>query len=542
MTKLNAPDYSLYLVTSRQLLPPGVDFYDSLRASLKGGVTLVQIREKHADNGELLEIAQKSLKICDEFNVPLLINDNLAVALALPERVGLHIGQEDFPVAKARALLGPKRLLGISVHTVEQAAAARTSGANYAGVGAVYGTLSKANVTEDKVLGPRRAAHVIEALQGFPSVLIGGINQRTAARALFGAAGPAYAPAGIAVISAIVARQDAQEAARELKCIVNAFLSARSSAQKPITSAFGLGASRSQLKVESLVSRSGELLRALREGSPPLIQTLTSHVSSTLSANVTLALSASPIMSHQDAEADDLGNVTGAVVLNIGTIGEEARRGMRAVGSAANRGGKPVVLDPVGVGASAFRRQAVNEIMDHTQITLLKGNAAELGAIAGLTEVQSRGVDSGSGTLRDARGLVLSLARRERCLVLLTGKTDYLSDGEVVITCSNGHALLGAITGSGCALGVAVATGLAAACLASQGSEVKGAGSSIVKAQPDDLLAGALFGILSMTIASELAAARPEVRGPGTFIPALLDELSLMTPETFAQRAKVALE
>jgi len=127
--------------------------------------------------------------------------------------------------------------------------------------------------------------------------------------------------------------------------------------------------------------------------------------------------------------------------------------------------------------------------MDHTQITLLKGNAAELSAIPGLSEVTSRGVDSGAGSLSDPIGLVSSLARRERCFVLLSGKTDYLSDGARTLACENGHALLGAITGSGCALGVAIATGLAAANSAGEAQK-----STMVKAQPDDLIAGALMG------------------------------------------------
>jgi thiamine-phosphate diphosphorylase/hydroxyethylthiazole kinase len=268
----------------------------------------------------------------------MLINDNLSVALALAPHVGLHIGQSDLPVSQARALLGPDRLLGISVHSVEQARDARTSGADYAGVGPIYGTQSKAGIVDDDVLGARQAAQIIEALDGLPAVLIGGLNQQTAARALFGASSPTAAPAGIAVISAIMARKDTEVAASELAEQVAAFKASRAEqSAEQLRAAFGAGSSTD---VKALVERSALLLSSLRNGSPPLIQTLTSHVSSTLSANVTLALGGSPIMSAQEAEADDLGKVTGAVVLNIGTIGAESRRGMKAVGSAANRGRK----------------------------------------------------------------------------------------------------------------------------------------------------------------------------------------------------------
>lgn len=277
----------------------------------------------------------------------MLINDNLSVALALPERVGLHIGQTDLPIENARKLLGSNRLLGHSVHNVEQAEdALKKSIADYVGVGPCYGTKSKAGIEDKDVLTVRGARQVIEHLRNdasrMSSVLIGGINQETAARALFGATCRSNAPDGIAVISAIVGRKDAGAAAKELLNIVESFKKglANSKTEKTGTEAFS--SQWETIKNANLVNIAADLLQLHRTGKsgPPLIQTLTSHVSSTFSANIALAMSASPIMSHQEAEAEDLGKVTGAVVLNIGTIGEEARRGMRAVGNAANRLGK----------------------------------------------------------------------------------------------------------------------------------------------------------------------------------------------------------
>lgn len=149
------------------------------------------------------------------------------------------------------------------------------------------------------------------------------------------------------------------------------------------------------------------------------------------------------------------------------------------------------MLDPVGVGASRFRKGVVEEILDHTQVTLIKGNAAELSSIAGLTEVQSRGVDTGSGSLTDPEGLVRTLAQKERCLVLLTGKVDYLSDGNNIVKIHNGHPLLGKITGSGCALGVTIAAGMAAACNYPDTSADQ---TFFVKTDTESLIAGALLG------------------------------------------------
>lgn len=148
----------------------------------------------------------------------------------------------------------------------------------------------------------------------------------------------------------------------------------------------------------------------------------------------------------------------------------------------------------MGVGASAFRKEVVEEILNQTQVTLIKGNAAELSCIAGLNEVASRGVDSGSGTLSDPEGLIKKLALREKCLVLLTGKIDYLSNGTTTIKIHNGHPLLGKITGSGCALGVTVAIGMAAACNEYKRLKIRPTSTTMVEASDITLQRGALMG------------------------------------------------
>ncbi|CDU22790.1 related to thiamine-phosphate diphosphorylase / hydroxyethylthiazole kinase [Sporisorium scitamineum] len=551
-----AIDYSVYLVTGRDLLPPGVDYYASLERCLsQHNVTVVQIREKGTSCENFLDIARKSLEICDKYNVPMLVNDSLDVCLHLPDRVGLHVGQEDIDVAEARKRLGDKRLLGISVNTVEQAWKAREDGlVDYAGVGPCYGTLSKAGITEDKVIGCSGAQRIVAELnkegKRLPCVLIGGLNQKTAARTLFGATSEANAPDGIAAISAIVGRVDSDIAAKELADIVRDFKIGLYGSIRPLSDRLLPPASASALDslpkdVEWYKSAAADLLTFHRQSThgPPLIQTITSHVSSTMSANLALAFSSSPIMSHEAAEAADLSLAIGALVLNIGTISPASREGMHVAGTSANRNRKPVVLDPVGGGATQFRKDVVRGILNHTQVTLLKGNAAELASIAGRAdEVKSRGVDSGSGQLKDPVELVKSLARKERCLVLLTGKKDYLTDGRTVITSDNGHPLLGAITGSGCALGVTVGAGLAAACnlAKSQGTAAKKSLGTLFVAHGEvDLLVGALTGLLAMTIASEKAAQRDDVKGPGTFIPALQDELAAVSAQDILQMAKI---
>jgi len=168
------------------------------------------------------------------------------------------------------------------------------------------------------------------------------------------------------------------------------------------------------------------------------------------------------------------------------------------------------------------------------QPTVIKGNAAEIGALADSDEVKAQGVDS-LGGFKDASKVVRTLARTHRCIVLLSGPTDYISDGSTVIRLSNGHELLGQITGSGCVLGTVIATFCGAASMAASGSPE----GSLVKG---DMLIATAAGTLALTVASEQAASRAEVRGPGTFLPALIDELAMLTPEVVLRTAKIDVE
>lgn len=130
-------------------------------------------------------------------------------------------------------------------------------------------------------------------------------------------------------------------------------------------------------------------------------------------ANLTLALASSPIMSGNPEEVDDLGTVIGAVVLNMGTLNDRQIAGALGAGRAANRNHKPIILDPVGVGATSFRKETMSHLMNEVHVTIIKGNAGEIGALAGLDEVKSRGVDSDGNSFKDPAGVVRALARRE---------------------------------------------------------------------------------------------------------------------------------
>ena len=164
------PDYSIYLVTDDGCLQ-GRALFDCVREAFEGGVTLVQYRAKTASSAEMYAEALQLKALCDSFNVPLIINDRLDIAMAVGA-AGVHLGQDDLPCAAARKLLGDDYIIGVSAHNPAEAKAALQSGADYLGCGAVFGTATKADV---KKLGTDGLAAICRA-KGLPVVGIGGVT------------------------------------------------------------------------------------------------------------------------------------------------------------------------------------------------------------------------------------------------------------------------------------------------------------------------------------------------------------------------------
>lgn len=164
------PDYSIYLVTDDGCLQ-GRALIDCVREALEGGVTLVQYRAKTASSAEMYTEALQLKALCDNFKVPLIINDRLDIAMAVGA-VGVHLGQDDLPCSAARKLLGEDYIIGVSAHNPAEAKAALQSGADYLGCGAVFGTATKADV---KKLGTDGLAAICKA-KGLPVVGIGGVT------------------------------------------------------------------------------------------------------------------------------------------------------------------------------------------------------------------------------------------------------------------------------------------------------------------------------------------------------------------------------
>ncbi|OSX66223.1 hypothetical protein POSPLADRAFT_1132039 [Postia placenta MAD-698-R-SB12] len=512
-------DYSVYLVTGRDLLPPGKDYLESLEESLRGGVTIVQIREKTTETGEFLEVARRSQALCRKFNVPILINDRLDIALAIGAD-GVHIGQTDMPIAVAKALLPPGAIIGMTCNTPAHVAQAVKDGADYVGVGPVFATQTK-NVASP-MLGVRGLQDILAPLEGtnVKAVAIAGIKYTNALQCLYGAVRPSgLGLDGLAVVSDIVASHEPEAAARKLATVVHAFKSTIphifSLSQHPYTSQY-------------IKENAAQLFPAIRRHGP-LVQQITNTVVTTQSANATLALGASPIMANAPQEMADISKAIGGLLINFGTI--QSLDGMIEAGKHANINRKPVVFDPVGVGASQYRRSSANSLLNTWQATVIKGNAGELAAIANSQEVRAKGVDSVGQGFKNPALFVRDLARRERCIVVLSGKTDYVSDGTTVVSLNNGHPLLGDITGSGCMLGTCIAIFCAAASMEATPEDGK-----LVSG---DMFIAAIGGVLALTLASEKAAARDDVKGSGTFLPALIDELGKLSPEEVVALANV---
>ena len=201
----------LYLVTDRDL-SLGRSLEEVVSEAVKGGVTIVQLREKEASTGEFVALARRLMSILKPLGIPLIINDRVDVALAV-DADGVHIGQSDMAYADARRLLGPDKIIGLSVESLEDLEAANALDVDYVGISPVYGTPTKTDTAEPFGLeGLRKAVE----MSVHPTVAIGGMNARTIGEVMETGAD------GVAVVSAICSAEDISKAAKELKAIVEA--------------------------------------------------------------------------------------------------------------------------------------------------------------------------------------------------------------------------------------------------------------------------------------------------------------------------------
>lgn len=205
------PDYSIYLVTDDGCLQ-GRALIDCVREALEGGVTLVQYRAKTASSAEMYAEALQLKALCDSFNVPLIINDRLDIAMAVGA-AGVHLGQDDLPCAAACKLLGEDYLIGVSAHNPAEAKAALQSGADYLGCGAVFGTATKADV---KKLGTEGLMAICRE-KGLPVVGIGGVTADNYREVRAAGAD------GAAIVSGILAQPDISATVRAIAKVSQEF-------------------------------------------------------------------------------------------------------------------------------------------------------------------------------------------------------------------------------------------------------------------------------------------------------------------------------
>lgn len=256
-----------------------------------------------------------------------------------------------------------------------------------------------------------------------------------------------------------------------------------------------------------------DYLMKIRKDSPRILN-LTNEVAANFNANGLLAIGASPAMANMAQEVRESAKRMHAVVLNTGALTIDRSEAIYVAGRAANEARVPVVLDPVAVGMTVFRTTFIQELLADIKFAAIRGNAGEIAVLGGsLTE--TLGPDN--LLLENNPSIAEYVARKYDTTVISTGKIDVITDGNRTVLCKNGHEMLQNITASGCTL-----------------SSVVGAFVSVAK---DNLLDASIEAIVRYNIAAEWAMEK--ATGPGTFYPAFLDQLYLMSGDYYQTYAKI---
>ncbi|MBR0667642.1 hydroxyethylthiazole kinase [Roseomonas hellenica] len=259
----------------------------------------------------------------------------------------------------------------------------------------------------------------------------------------------------------------------------------------------------------------GTALQAMRDAAP-LVQCITNYVAMNIAANVMLAAGASPAMVHTEEEAGEFAAIAGALTVNIGTLSPDFLNGMRVSARAAAEAGRPWVLDPVAHYATAFRRDAVAELMA-LRPTIIRGNASEIIALAG-GQSAGRGVDSGDVVER-AEGAAVMLARRHGAVVAATGAIDFVTDGTQAVRIEGGSPLMPQVTALGCSL----------TCLV----------GAFAAVEPEAPFAAAVAALACFAVAGERAGR--DAAGPGSFGWRFLDALSVLDAHGLDAEARITI-
>jgi len=266
---------------------------------------------------------------------------------------------------------------------------------------------------------------------------------------------------------------------------------------------------------QEMARRAADNLHHLRE-TKPLIHNITNYVVMNYTANALLACGASPVMAHAVEEVEEMVSFAGALVLNIGTLSPPWIEAMLKAGRKANTLNIPVILDPVGSGATRLRSATAKRLIEDLSIQVIRGNASEILSLAKTPlEATTKGVDS-VHTVDQATETAMALSRELKTTLAITGAVDLITNGDQLCRGMNGHALMSTVTGTGCAATTMI--------------------GAFLSVDPDPMQAAAT-GLAYFGLAGEKAAA--QAVAPGSFQIALLDALYLITPKELSEGAKI---
>jgi hydroxyethylthiazole kinase len=248
----------------------------------------------------------------------------------------------------------------------------------------------------------------------------------------------------------------------------------------------------------------------------PLVHNITNYVVMNFTANALLAVGASPVMAHAVEEVEAMTTIAGALVVNIGTLSPPWVDGMKLAMKKAGALGKPIVLDPVGAGATDYRNRVLSELLNTCPPTIIRGNASEILALAG-ANVQTKGVDSTAHT-EQSLDAAMALSRQYGSVISVSGEQDVIISGDRIAYVNNGVSLMTRVTGMGCSA-----------------SAIAGAFSAVVL----DPFEAAVTAAVVMGVCGELAYEKSQ--SPGSFQIAFLDALSALEPLELGARAQIIL-
>ena len=266
-----------------------------------------------------------------------------------------------------------------------------------------------------------------------------------------------------------------------------------------------------------------EMFRRVRE-TAPLIHNITNYVTVNDCANMLLACGASPIMADDQEEVEEITSICAGLNLNIGTLNQRTIPAMLLAGKKANEVGHPVLLDPVGAGASTLRTETAKRIVKEVRLAAIRGNISEIKVLA-LGSGQTNGVDASLAdrvteeNLPEAAAFIGNFARETGAVVAVTGAIDLVTDGKATYCIRNGHPDMGKITGTGCQLSALTTAFLAA--------------------NPDDQVEAVAAAVCAMGLCGEIAHARmSELDGNSSYRNYIIDAMYRLTPEALEQGAK----